>query len=68
MKQTKGYTMNKRYNLTLSKEQLRHIKDAMDLYIDSDMPLLETDEGYATADKLHDRLFLSPAFIIYADK
>ena len=68
MKQTKGYTMPKRYNLTLSKEQLRHIKHAMDLYIDSDMPLLETDEGYATADKLHDRLFLSPAFIIYADK
>ena len=60
--------MGKRYNLTLNKEQLRHIQDAMDLYIDSDMPLLETDEGYAIADKLHDRLFLSPAFTIYADK
>ncbi len=59
---------SKRYNLTLSKEQLRHIKHAMDLYIDSDMPLLDTDEGYATADKLYDRLFESPAFIIYADK
>ena len=60
--------MQKRYNLTLSKEQLRHIKHAMDLYIDSDMPLLETDEGFETADKLHDRLFLSSAFRIYADK
>ena len=58
--------MQKRYNLTLSKEQLRHIKHAMELYIYSDMPLLETDEGYEIAVKLHDRLFESPAFIIYA--